>query len=159
MKDVLSIEIPGLGTLVLRHLVLDYNGTLAVDGELIDGVAQRLARLSHALAIHVVTADTFGKARGALGGIACRLEILGPQRQSEAKRAYVEQLGAAACACIGNGYNDHLMLEAAALGIAVIQREGASVRTLATADVVTTAILDALDLLLEPGRLVATLRR
>ena len=36
---MIEIDIPGYKTLHLEHLVLDYNGTLAVDGVLIDGVA------------------------------------------------------------------------------------------------------------------------
>jgi soluble P-type ATPase len=50
------------------------------------------------------------------------------------------------------------MLSAAALGIAIIQREGSAAETVASADVVSTNILDALELLHNPKRLVATLR-
>ena len=32
-----AIQIPGFGRLILEHLVLDYNGTLAVDGALFTG--------------------------------------------------------------------------------------------------------------------------
>ncbi|HXF66465.1 MAG TPA: HAD hydrolase family protein [Burkholderiales bacterium] len=155
---MLVIEIPGFGTLRLEHLVLDYNGTLARDGMLIDGVAQRLQRLANELAIHVLTADTFGRARAALEGLPCRLEILGLASQDEAKLAYVEKLGRERTACIGNGRNDRMMLEAAALGIAVVQAEGAAAQTLAVSDVVVAHVHEALDLLLCPGRLVATLR-
>jgi soluble P-type ATPase len=50
------------------------------------------------------------------------------------------------------------MLRSAALGIAVIQREGAAAAALLEADVVVTDVRDALDLLLNPLRLVAGLR-
>ena len=50
------------------------------------------------------------------------------------------------------------MLLAAALGIVVVQREGASVQALMAADVVVPDIRTALDLLAYPQRLVATLR-
>ena len=60
---------------------------------------------------------------------------------------------------IGNGANDVLVLEGAALGIAVIGPEGASSAALRAADVVCASIVDALDLLLEPRALTATLRR
>ena len=76
----------------------------------------------------------------------------------QAKLAFIEDLGAAQTVCIGNGRNDRLMLEAAGLGIAVIHEECAASATLAAADVVARSIVDALDLLLEPLRLVATLR-
>jgi soluble P-type ATPase len=49
-------------------------------------------------------------------------------------------------------------MDAAALGIAVIQAEGAAPQTLCAADVVVREIGDALDLLVQPKRLAATLR-
>lgn len=154
---MLRVEIPDFATLELAHLVVDYNGTLALDGELLPGVGERLERLAAVLDIHVVTGDTFGTARARLTGIPCRLSILSQRSQAEAKRAYVKQLGAG-CACIGNGRNDHLMLEAATLAIAVVQQEGAWGGSLASAQVIVREIRDALDLLLYPRRLIATLR-
>jgi len=155
---MLSIDIPGFGALRLAHLVLDYNGTLAVGGGLLPCVKQRLVRLGRELDVHVVTADTFGKARSALRSVDCKLAILQRENQDRAKAAYVRRLGAHATACVGNGRNDRLMLRAAALGIAVLQAEGASAVSIMAADVVTADIRDALDLLLKPLRLVASLR-
>jgi soluble P-type ATPase len=51
------------------------------------------------------------------------------------------------------------MIQSAAIGIAVMGREGLSQEALQAADLVVPSILDALDLLLNPRRLVATLRR
>ena len=70
----------------------------------------------------------------------------------------MEQLEGEKCVCIGNGRNDCLMLKAATPGIVVVQAEGAAVEAVLGADVVTCSILDALDLLLCPQRLAATLR-
>lgn len=153
-----QLDIPGYGALRLEHLVLDYNGTLAYDGILIGGVRERLIALATELKIHVITADTFGKASAALRGVPCDLSILPPQDQDAGKLAYIERLGCNVTAAIGNGRNDRLMLKAAALGIAVIQQEGSSSETLVAADVITGSVLDALDLLAHPLRLVATLR-
>ena len=47
------------------------------------------------------------------------------------------------------------MLRAAALGIALVQQEGGSTEALANADLVSTSIIDALNLLHDPKRLVA----
>jgi soluble P-type ATPase len=138
--------------------VLDFNGTLAVDGRLLSGVKPRLAQLARSLGIHIVTADTFGKARASLRGVDCALEILKGGGEDRAKARYVRRLGTRAVACIGNGRNDRLMLRAAALGIATVQREGAALEALQAADVVVHDVCDALDLLLAPRRLVATLR-
>lgn len=171
---MIEITIPGYGNLRLEHLVLDYNGTLACDGKLPDEVRERLNSLAALLRVHVITADTFGVAQAqlraesrdvggaesrALGGnVACDLTILPPDNQAEAKLAYVQSLGPETTVCIGNGRNDRLMLEKAALSVAVIGAEGAAVEAVTAADVVAGGILTALDMLLHPRRLVATLR-
>ncbi len=155
---MLKIEIPGFKVLQLEHLVFDFNGTLAVDGRLLPGVGQRLISLAENLSIHVVTADTFGRAARQLEGVACRLSVLPEGAQDRAKLDYVNRLGADRTACIGNGRNDRLMLEAAHLGIAVILEEGASALSLTAADIVCRDILSALDLFTHPLRLTATLR-
>ena len=155
---MIEITISGYGELRLVHLVLDYNGTLAVDGRLLNCVADRLKVLSAQLDIHVITADTFSRAAVSLDGLPCRLTILPAGEQAAAKQAFVRQLGAEQCVCVGNGRNDHLMLQAAALGIAVLQNEGAAAVTLMAADVISPNIQSALDLLTHPLRLVATLR-
>jgi soluble P-type ATPase len=155
---MLRVRIPGYGSLSIAHLVLDYNGTLAVDGNLLPRVKERLRRLANEVRVHTVTADTFGRASSQLKGVACELVILGEHRQDHAKAAYVRRLGPSRTACVGNGRNDRLMLRAAALGIAVIQAEGAAAAALQEADLVVTDVRDALDLLLNPLRLVAGLR-
>ena len=154
----IRISVPGFGVLGFAHLVLDFNGTLAIDRRLLPGVKRRLDRLAHVLRIHVVTADTFGKARTSLASVDCRLEILAGGAEERAKAAYVRRLGADRVACIGNGRNDRLMLRTSRLGLAVIQVEGASAQTLAAADLVLPSIVDALDLLQHLRRLAASLR-
>ncbi|MBT8342642.1 MAG: ATPase P [Desulfatitalea sp.] len=155
---MLQYTIPGYGELNLTHLVMDYNGTLAVDGALIPGVKDRLFALSDKVALHVITADTFGLAQTSLAEIPVQLDILAPENQDTAKLHYVRRLGAEHTVAMGNGRNDRFMLNAAALGIALVLSEGAAAATLAAADIVCTGVKDALDLLLNPKRLTATLR-
>jgi len=155
---MISIDIPGFRKLELEHLVSDYNGTLAFDGKLLPGVAEALSSLASSIDVHVITADTFGLAEAQLAGLPVKLAITPPESQAEAKLQLVSELGADTVVAIGNGRNDRKMLGAAALGIALIQREGAAAETLASAKVVSTSVLDALDLLRNPRRLVATLR-
>jgi soluble P-type ATPase len=155
---MLEILIPGFAELRLDHLILDYNGTIACDGELIQGVRERLEAIAAKLRIHVVTADTFGVAKERLVGIPCTLAILQGDREAVAKLNYLNGLGDSACVCLGNGRNDVLMLKNAALGIAVIQAEGAAIEAILAADAVVPGILDGLDLLIRPLRLKATLR-
>lgn len=155
MKELL---IPGFGSLRLEHLVLDFNGTLARDGILLDGVAEAIEALSSALVIHVVTADSFGTARSALAGLPCTVSVVPGDRQDEAKRRYVARLGPGRTACIGNGRNDRLMLADAALGIVVLGEEGVAIESLQAAAIACPSIRSALGLLREPRRLAATLR-
>ncbi len=152
------ISIPDYGELDLKHLVMDYNGTLAIDGILIDGVREALSELSKSISLHVLTADTFGKAKSELKEIECTLSILDDKDQQSGKLAYVQALGVGHTVSIGNGRNDQLMLRSSALGIAVILEEGASAQTLHAADIVCTSIVSALNLLSNPLRIVATLR-
>lgn len=154
----MRIAVPGLGELELETLVLDYNGTVAEDGELLPGVAERILDLSSSMEIVVLTADTHGTCRARLDGLPVRVEVIGPGREDSAKRRFVETIGATSCVAVGNGRNDGPMLQTAHIGIAVIQAEGASPVSLNAADVVVTDIRDALDLLLKPSRLTATLR-
>ena len=155
---MIEINIPGYRKLRLKHIVLDYNGTIACDGELIAGVKENLNALADKLQVHILTADTFGKARSGLEGIECELSILAPDAQDIGKLEYVKRLGAENAVCVGNGRNDQLMLKEAALGIAVILEEGTAVDTLFAADIVCTHIVSALELLRNPLRLTATLR-
>lgn len=155
---MINIQIPGFGRLRLNHLVLDYNGTIAMDGKPIAGVRKRLAALSAGLSIHVLTADTFGTAAKSLAGFPLTLHVLARSGQERAKLRYVNALGASRAVCIGNGRNDRLMLDAAALGIVVLEREGAARDSLLAADILVARVDEALDLLNNPLRLVATLR-
>jgi len=156
--DMFEISIPGREPLKLDNLVLDFNGTLAVDGKVIDGVPSRLEALAQHLQLHVLTADTFSTVKSSIIADTCAVHVLPVDGQDTAKLEYVQRLGQDRTVCIGNGRNDRLMLKAAALGIAVVLAEGAASETVMSADVVCTTVTAALDLLLHPLRLVATLR-
>ena len=156
---MLNLSIPGFGDFALQHIVFDVNGTLATDGELVAGVAERLSALGEMFAVHMLTADTHGKQAAIDAQLGLTASRVAPVQEREQKTAFVDDLGAAHVIAIGNGGNDAGMLQAAALGIAVIGEEGLSVEALLAADVVTHHINDALDLLLKPKRLAATLRR
>ena len=148
-------EIPGATTIELEHLVLDVNGTLTQRGDLIPGVAERIAPLRQRVVVHLLSADT----RGQLGAVAERLAVpVQAISRGDEKRAFVERLGADRCGAVGNGLNDAPMLQAARLGIAIVGPEGASFAALAAAEVVCATITAALDLLLDPVTLASTLR-
>jgi len=156
---MLEIDIPGYKKLVFNNLVMDYNGTLAVDGYLIDGVQARLDRLLEKLSIYIITADTFGRVEDQIQNISYTdLVILSLDNQDNQKENFVKKLGAKHTIAIGNGRNDRLMLKLSELGIVTIQEEGASYQTIEAADIVVNNINNALDLLLNPMRLIADLR-
>jgi P-type E1-E2 ATPase len=156
---VIELDIPGRGSLRLQHLVLDVNGTLAVDGQLIDGVVEQINLLQDRFTIHLLTADTHGRQAALdeqLGLTAVRIQ---PGDEAEQKAEYVRRLGAESVAAIGQGANDTVMLEKAALGICVLSREGLATETLLGADLLMPDIITALELLNKPLRLVASLRK
>ena len=155
---MIKIKVPGGKLLRLDHLVLDYNGTLAVDGKILKDIKPKLKKLQEVLTIHVITADTFGKVLDNLKGIPCKTLILKGTGQQAQKAEYIKKLGAGKTVAIGNGLNDAMMLKQAALGMAVIQEEGASAKTLMNADLVFQSITGALDVLINDKRLIASLR-
>ncbi|HBV96740.1 MAG: hypothetical protein JL50_15830 [Peptococcaceae bacterium BICA1-7] len=155
---MIEIQIPGLDRITLQHIVLDFNGTLAADGELLSGVAGRLNILSRDLGVHILTADTFGTVKDACRPINGTVTILPPAAGATEKASFVRRLGETGVVAVGNGANDRLMLSTAALGILVMGVEGSSPQALAAADILVGNINDALDLLLNTKRIVATLR-
>jgi P-type E1-E2 ATPase len=152
----LCLEIPGRPAISLRHLLLDLNGTIARDGRLLPAVRRRLPRLARILEVRVLTADTFGTAAAQLRGLPVSLVRV---ETGADKARLARALALEGVAAVGNGANDAGMLRAAALGVAVVGPEGMAGELAAAADVVVVRVEDALDLLLRPGRLAATLRR
>jgi soluble P-type ATPase len=156
---MIEIGIPGRATLRLETALVDFNGTLACDGRLIDGVPERLRALAARIEVHVVTGDTCGTACQELAGLPVSLHLMPAEGQEAAKLAVLDRVGAASAVAVGNGCNDRAIMERAALSIAVLGGEGCAVAALLRADVACASIGDALDLLTTPRRLVATLRR
>lgn len=155
---MIEVAVPGRGEYRFEHLVLDFNGTLALDGELLDGVEERLKELGRLLEITIATADTFGTARR-LESLGLRVVRIEAGSEDFQKLSLVQRLGKERTICMGNGSNDVLMLRESALGMCILGREGASAEALASSDLVFTDINEALDVLLKPRRLVASLRK
>ncbi len=155
---MLDLEIQGREKLQIAHVVLDLDGTLMQGGEVPEGVIPRLASLQEHVVVHLVTADTRGNAAEIAGRLGLTLHIVDAGQESQQKASAVDGLGSEQTIVIGNGANDVEMVKLAALGVAVLGVEGIAGRLLLHADVVVSDICDALDLLLEPQRLAATLR-
>ena len=137
---MIRIDIPGHDTLEIEHVLLDYNGTIAKDGILADGVPELIGELVEHVHVAVLTADTYGSVNSQAFKKQYALELEG-------------QL-----ACLGNGYNDVEMLDEADLAIAVLDAEGAYAGLIAHADILARSAAEGLALLLNPDRIRATLR-
>jgi soluble P-type ATPase len=156
---MIELNIPGRGVIQIEHMVSDVNGTLAVDGHLIEGVTEELLRLSDRVKIHLLTADTHGRQAIIDQQLGLQAVRIPPGGESEAKAQYVRELGPETVVSLGQGMNDAGMMREAAIGICVLSPEGLASETLQAADLVVPDILSALTLLEKPMRLVASLRR
>ena len=158
MKELI-VDVPHYKKLQIRHVVLDYNGTLAEDGELKEEAKLLLNDLVLHYEVHVITSDTFGSVKEQLDSFDVGIRVLESDDHTGEKAAYIEELGSQHCVAVGNGNNDRDMLKKALLGIALIGDEGCNTQTLLSSDIVCHSIADALKLLLNEKRLIATLRK
>jgi P-type E1-E2 ATPase len=156
---MIELNIPGRGQIQLEHLVCDVNGTLAVDGNLQDGIVRRFSTLRDRLTLHLLTADTHGRQEIIDRQLNLKAVRVQPGEEAAQKADYVRGLGAERVVAIGQGANDAIMLQEAKLGICVFSLEGVAVETLMVADLVMPDIISALDLLGKPLRIVASLRK
>ncbi|MCL6562666.1 MAG: haloacid dehalogenase [Firmicutes bacterium] len=150
----MRIEIPHRQPLTLTHVVFDLNGTLTVDGELIPGVWEGFAAVRQRYQCWLVSADTLGRAEHWASMLQVPLTVAAT---GEDKADFVKTLEGGVAA-VGNGCNDVAMFSCANLGIAVVGPEGASAELLRHADVVMPSITEVFNFLLNPKRMVSTLR-
>ena len=132
---------------------------LALDGDIIEGVPERLELLRSLVDIIIVTADTRGRAQELGKTLRAKIHKVEPGDEQVQKLKLVQQLGSETTVSIGNGSNDASMLKEAILGICVLGTEGTSSKAIANCDLVISDINAALDLLIKPERLIATLRK
>ncbi len=156
---LIKIEVPGRGTYEIEHVVFDMNGTLTRDGRIRNKVKDRLILLSKKVKTHIITSDTFGRAKEVFKKVPAEIVII-PEGSpaDEFKKSFVLSIGSEKTVAVGNGYNDRLMLSVAALSICIVGPEGAYRESLENSHVVFTDPLHAIDFLLKPLRFKATLR-
>lgn len=143
----------------IRHIVCDFNGTIAKDGMVYPEVKVLFETLSKSYTLHVITADTFGSVAAQLAKSPVTIKVLQSDDHTQEKADYINDLGAARCTALGNGNNDAAMLQTAVLGIAIFGEEGCATDTLLASDMVCKDVTEALSLFLHPKRLIATLRK
>jgi soluble P-type ATPase len=156
--DMITIDIPGWGNMDIENILLDLNGTLAIDGKIRTEARGKINALSDRVTVYILTADTQGTADEEMRDLKARLIKLPGEGSKNGKFEFIRDLEIEKTVVVGNGNNDQLILKEAALGIAVLGDEGMSVSAMQNADIVVKSIFDALDLFLKPKRLLATLR-
>ena len=155
---MIRIEIPGREReLILENLVLDYNGTIAADGRLIEEDKELIRSLAEKLHVYVLTADTYGTVEKECGGLGITVKTFPKEGAGSFKEKTVKELSGHVCA-VGNGFNDVAMCRDAELSIAVLDKEGLCPEILKYADILVRSSREALELLLNTDRIRATLR-
>jgi soluble P-type ATPase len=151
-------EIPGYGMLEIKNLVLDYNGTIAKDGKLLEGLKEIIIKLANVVDVYVLTADTYGSVEKEMAGLPVKVQVIKGENELVEKRDFARELGANVTMAIGNGYNDQLLFREVKISIVVMGCEACATILFNIADLVASDIYDALGLLLNPTRLRSSLR-
>jgi soluble P-type ATPase len=152
----MKLDIQNVGIIEIKNIVLDFNGTIAKDGKIYEEIKNKIINLADKFNIYVLTSDTHGNAAKELANLPVKLHILKTSDHTKEKEEFVKNLKNVFA--IGNGSNDSLMLKTAEVGVCVINEEGASSKSILNADIVCKSINDALDLVENPKRIIATLR-
>lgn len=153
------IDIPNLEEIEIKNLVFDYNGTLASNGAVSNSVKKALLNLVSNFNIYVITADTFGTVKEELKDTGIEVAILSTKNHTKEKADFIKKIGESHTLSFGNGNNDELMLKCSKISIAIIGDEGCSTKTMLSSDIVCKSILDAMGIIEEPKKLIATLRK
>lgn len=154
----MKINIPGFKKIEIKHLVCDYNGTIANNGKLIVGVENFINALAKEIDIYVITADTFGTVKTELKNSNCTIITISKENQNQQKLKLIQKLNPQNTVSFGNGRNDELMLKESIIGIGILENEGIYAANIAASDIICKNIHDAFELFLIPNKLIATLR-
>ena len=156
---MIKIDIPGWENLEIENIVLDMNGTVATDGRIPPEVKEKINVLSEKVKVYLLTADTYETANEEIRDMNMELIRITEKNSLKGKSEFLKTLELEKTVAVGNGNSDQLIMKEACLGITVLGEEGMSVSTMKNSDLVVKNIYDALDLLLKPKRLIATLRQ
>lgn len=154
----MKVNIPGREELEIQNIVFDYNGTIAIDGKLIEGIKKSINEFSNSFNFYVITADTYGSVEKELENTKCEVIKIPKSSQDISKLEFIKSLGSSTTLSVGNGRNDKLMLKESILGIAILQDEGLCTETLLNSDILVKSIFDVFSFLKDENRLIATLR-
>lgn len=155
---MLIYHIPGMGKIEIENVVFDYNGTIAVDGKLIDDVKELILKLKEYANIYILTADTYGTVEKECADLGVEVKTFLKDMASLSKKEIVESLGPEKTICVGNGFNDIEMFKICKISIAIIEGEGCSGKLISHSDIVSKSIKEAIEIILNENKMKATLR-
>lgn len=155
---MLIYDIPGIGEIKIENIIFDYNGTVAIDGKLIENIRESLIKLKNYANIYILTADTYGTVKAQCSNLGIDVKTFPKENAGLFKKEIVEKLGAENTICVGNGVNDVEMFKICRISIATIEGEGCSGKLLMHTDIAVKSIGDAIELILSKDRIRATLR-
>jgi P-type E1-E2 ATPase len=154
---MITIQRPGQEPLEIDFILIDFEGTLALDRRVHPKTKDKINLLSKRTKIYILTTGEKENVDETLNKVKAEIIYLTEGKSSQQKLDLVRQVGEERTVVIGNGIDDALMIEEAGFGICVLSKEGISLETMKKADVLFTNILEALDFLLKPLRQKATL--
>lgn len=154
---MIKIEIPGRGDYEIENAVFDYNGTVAINGEMSENTQENLKKLSEFVDIYILTADTYGTVKKKCEKLPVSVEVFPTHDAADYKEKIVSSLSGQSI-CFGNGYNDIKMFDVADLSICIIEGEGCAGKLLSHSDIIVKSIDDAFELVFNTNRIKATLR-
>lgn len=137
---MIKVDIPGRESLVLENLVFDFNGTIAVDGHILDSIKDTLTKLSKLINIYVITADTYGMVKQECEKLELKVITIPTRFAGIQKSELVKKLGGKITSAIGNGFNYIDMFKEDEFTIAVIEGEGICSKLILNSDIVTRNI-------------------
>lgn len=155
----MKIDIPNYKNIEIKNIVLDFNGTIAKDGKLVDDISYLIYQLSQKFNIFVITADTNNSVKQELVSLHVKIVILKSKNHTKEKMKFIKSLNKKSVVSIGNEANDSKMLKNSAIGIAILGDEGCATKTLLNSTLTCKNIFEALELFLYPKRIIATLRK
>ncbi len=154
---MILIERPGQEPLEIDHLLIDFEGTLAMDRRVHPKAKDKINLLSKRLKIYIFVKEEKERAEEVLKKVKAEIIFLNKGEASKQKLELIQSLGSFRTAVIGNGIDDLSIIKEAALGMVILGKEGTSGALIQIANLVFTDVIDALDFLLKPLRQRATL--
>lgn len=138
--------------IVVKHVVCDLHGTVAVNGTIDPVIPPLFHELEKkGVKVHILTADADGKAAELCKAIPLKPSIIKGENPSQEKLKYVEALGGG-IVYIGNGASDYRAAAIAAVSFGVCSEEGQSGLMTAICDLNFNSVVDALTTVLDPRR-------